>query len=116
MRIRSERRPWGFFTTVMSLGRVTVKYIVVDPNQSLSLQYHSNRDEFWVWTDGVQPRITVGDLTFWMEAETVYTIPRGVQHRIENPHGSGTLTILEVAKGRFDEEDIVRIQDNYGRV
>lgn len=113
---RTEHRPWGWFTTLISNRKFTAKYIVVKPQQSLSLQFHRRRSECWVWVDGVLPRITIGDTTFYMQAGKEYHIPRGTKHRIDNPHQVGTLTILEVAHGRFDEDDIVRLDDKYGRV
>lgn len=113
---RRTERPWGHFKTYMSNRKFTVKDIVVKPGQSLSLQSHRHRDEFWAWIDGPAPRITIGNTSFYMEAGREYAIPRGTKHRIENPHSSGSLTILEVAHGRFDENDIIRYEDKYGRL
>lgn len=111
---RRTSRPWGYFTTYMSNQKFTVKDIVVRPGQGLSLQTHKNRDECWAWIDGPTPRITIGDYTFYMEAGREYAIPRGTKHRIENVSGEPT-TVLEVSYGKFDEDDITRLEDYYGR-
>jgi len=113
---RITQRPWGHFKTYMSNRKFTVKDITVKPGQGLSLQYHRHRTEFWAWIDGPAPRITIGDSTFYMEAGNEYVIEPGVKHRIENLNSQDSTTILEVAYGRFDEDDIVRLKDYYGRV
>lgn len=112
---RTTKRPWGGFTTYISNHKFTVKDIVVKPGEALSLQYHRNRTEFWAWIDGPSPRITIGDTVFYMEAGREYCIPKGIKHRIENLDAHNPTTILEVAYGRFDENDIVRLEDRYGR-
>lgn len=111
---RKTERPWGHFTTYMSNQKFTVKDIVVKPGHALSLQYHKNRTEFWAWVDGPAPRITIGDLSFYMERGREYVIPANTKHRIEN-FDAAPATVLEVAYGKFDEEDIVRLEDRYGR-
>lgn len=107
-------RPWGWFTTVHSDNNATVKIIGVNPGESLSLQMHKKREEFWTLLDGPEPRLTIGDTTFWMEPVLRYHIPKKTIHRISNPHDQ-VLSVLEVSIGEFDEDDIVRLQDKYGR-
>src|SRR5690348_4954669 len=111
---RLTKRPWGHFITYISNHKFTVKDIVVNPGQPLSLQTHRRRDEFWAWVDGTATRITIGEHMFYMEAGMEYTVPRGVKHRIENL-SDAPCTVLEGAYGRFDENDIIRYKDNYGR-
>lgn len=114
--LRRTERPWGHFTTYMSNQKFTVKDLRIKPGQATSLQTHRNRTEFWAWVDGPAPRITIGAYTFYMEAGKEYRIPPGTKHRIENCDTYGVATVLEVSYGKFDEGDIVRISDNYGRV
>ena len=94
--------------------RFKVKRILVQPKQSLSLQKHMHRAEHWVVVRGTA-EITNGEkLLLLSENESTY-IPLGVVHRLSNP-GSIPLEIIEVQSGTYlGEDDIVRIEDDYGR-
>lgn len=111
-----EQRPWGAFLTVHSDPHVTVKRLWVKPRSSLSLQYHLHRDEFWTPTELPTGRLrfVIGEEILTAEEGVVYSVPRGTKHRIVNESTVG-VEVLEVAKGHFDENDIVRLEDNYGR-
>ncbi len=107
-------RPWGSYTVLEEGERYKIKRIVVNSGARLSLQLHYNRSEHWVVVRGTA-RVTMGDLEKLVhENESVY-IPKSTRHRLENP-GKVPLEIIEVQNGEYvGEDDIVRIDDVYGR-
>lgn len=107
-------RPWGSYKTVRSGDRFQVKYITVRPHAKLSLQYHHHRAEHWVVVRGTA-RVTRGSEECTLnENESTY-IPPGTPHRLENP-GRILLELIEVQSGSYlGEDDIVRLEDAYGR-
>jgi mannose-6-phosphate isomerase-like protein (cupin superfamily) len=111
--IFTEERPWGKFERFTLNQRSTVKLIYVDSDKRLSLQYHNKRTEFWKVLKG--PVIAqVGERVSIMEpGDTVMIKPKTV-HRLE---GGGTdAVVLEISFGKFEEDDIVRLQDDYKRI
>ncbi|MBV6409079.1 MAG: Alginate biosynthesis protein AlgA [Rhodocyclaceae bacterium] len=112
---RKVHRPWGWYDSVDCGERFQVKRIVVKPGASLSLQMHHHRAEHWVVVRGTA-KVTRGEETLLVsENESTY-IPIGMQHRLENP-GKVALEIIEVQSGAYlGEDDIVRIEDTFGRV
>lgn len=115
LRHRRQYWPWGHFDSIDTGERFQVKHIVVDPGAMLSLQLHHHRAEHWVVVHGVA-EVTCGDRVFPLgEDESTY-IPIGTPHRLANP-GSEPLDIIEVQSGDYlGEDDIVRLEDNYGRL
>jgi mannose-1-phosphate guanylyltransferase/mannose-6-phosphate isomerase len=111
---RRVYRPWGYYETIDAGERFQVKRLMVKPGASLSLQFHRRRAEHWVVVSGTA-RVTRGDESIALaENESTY-IPIGVRHRLENA-GAEPLYIVEVQSGRYlGEDDIVRVEDNYGR-
>ena len=111
---REVFRPWGSYDSIDAGERFQVKRLTVKPGAVLSLQLHRQRAEHWIVVKG-QARITRGDEVFLLsENESTY-IPFGTVHRIENP-GSEPLQIIEVQSGSYlGEDDIVRLEDHYGR-
>jgi mannose-1-phosphate guanylyltransferase / mannose-6-phosphate isomerase len=108
------RRPWGGYQTLAEAGGYKVKRIVVTPGQSLSLQYHHQRSEHWVVVRG-QALVRVGTQEFTTEPGQHRFIPLGEQHRLTNI-GAGELVLIEVQYGAYlGEDDIVRLDDRYGR-
>jgi mannose-6-phosphate isomerase-like protein (cupin superfamily) len=107
-------RPWGTYQTVDRGDRFQTKRIIVKPGGKLSLQKHAHRSEHWVVVDGTA-EVTVGDETKLLrENESIY-IPAGTQHRLANP-GREPLHLIEVQCGDYlGEDDIVRLDDEYGR-
>ena len=107
-------RPWGSYETVADGSRYQVKHIVVDPGEALSLQMHYHRSEHWIVVRG-SARVTVGDtISILQENQSTY-IPAGTMHRLENP-GKVPLELVEVQCGTYlGEDDIVRVDDQYGR-
>ncbi|HEU4516406.1 MAG TPA: mannose-1-phosphate guanylyltransferase/mannose-6-phosphate isomerase [Steroidobacteraceae bacterium] len=111
---REVFRPWGSYDSVDAGPRFQVKRLTVKPGAKLSLQKHAQRAEHWVVVKG-KARITRDHEVFDLsENESTY-IPIGAVHRIENP-GTELLQIIEVQSGGYlGEDDIVRIEDTYGR-
>lgn len=111
--IYQEERPWGNFRQFTHNVSSTVKIITVKPNETLSLQSHHKRSEFWrvlsgagvMEINGVKHDVAEGD---------EYEIPVEAKHRMAA--GTNGLQVLEIATGDFDENDIVRYEDKYGRL
>ena len=112
---REVYRPWGKYDSIDNGERHQVKIITVTPGEKLSLQMHHHRAEHWIVVSGAA-KVTNGDKKFVLsENESTY-IPAGVVHSLENP-GSDVLKVIEVQTGSYlGEDDIVRLQDLYGRV
>ena len=109
----TSQRPWGAFTQYAHNEPVTVKIITVNAGCELSLQRHRRRAELWIALD---PTVQVEvDGRTWRPAvhEEVW-IPAGSTHRLSAP-GDLPGRIMEVAFGHFDEDDIERLSDRYGR-
>ena len=108
-------RPWGFHENLISGDRFQVKRIVVKPGEKLSLQKHFHRAEHWVVVAGTA-LVTRNDETLLVrENESLY-LPLGTIHRLENP-GRILLTLIEVQSGSYlGDDDVVRLEDSYGRV
>ena len=107
-------RPWGTYATLKQEDGYQVKRITVAPGQKLSLQYHHKRAEHWVVTQG-QAIVQVGDDEFETSPGEYRYIPLGEKHRLTNI-GDGELVLIEVQVGSYlGEDDIVRIEDVYGR-
>lgn len=110
----TEHRPWGHFRSFCVNEPVTVKVITVQPGQRLSLQKHAHRAELWTVLDDAPMEVTVGDRTWSVGRDEQVWVPLGAVHRMANV-GSAPARILEVGYGVFDEDDIVRIEDDYSR-
>jgi mannose-1-phosphate guanylyltransferase/mannose-1-phosphate guanylyltransferase/mannose-6-phosphate isomerase len=107
-------RPWGSYETIDLGPRFQVKRIIVNPGQRISLQTHARRAEHWVCVQGVA-RVTRGDDVLTLRENMSTYIPVGCVHRLENP-GPEPAHIIEVQSGDYlGEDDIVRIEDSYGR-
>ena len=111
---RRVARPWGTYEGVDQADGYQVKRISVRPGASLSLQYHHHRSEHWVVVRGVA-RVTRGEQVIELKPNESTYIPIGMPHRLENP-GVELLELIEVQCGSYlGEDDIVRIDDRYGR-
>ena len=107
-------RPWGFYESLIQGDRFQVKRIVVTPGAKLSLQKHFHRAEHWVVVNGSALVTRDSETLLVRENESLY-LPLGCVHRLENP-GRIPLTLIEVQSGAYlGEDDIVRIEDTYGR-
>ncbi len=111
---RKVYRPWGYYDSIEEGHRFKVKRIVVKPGASLSLQMHHHRAEHWIVVCGTA-RVTKGGESFMLSENQSTFIPLGEHHRLENP-GKVDLEMIEVQSGSYlGEDDIVRMQDVYGR-
>ncbi|MCL5795929.1 MAG: mannose-1-phosphate guanylyltransferase/mannose-6-phosphate isomerase [Gammaproteobacteria bacterium] len=107
-------RPWGSYEVLVNAQGYKVKRIVVKPNASLSLQKHFHRNEHWVVVSGTAT-VTVDDKVFLVRPNESTYIQMGQMHRLEN-QGKIDLIMIEVQVGEYTgEDDIVRIDDIYGR-
>jgi len=107
-------RPWGTFTSLHNGHRVQVKHIVVKPGGKLSLQMHHHRAEHWIVVQGTA-KIRRGEEEMMLSENQSTYIPIGTAHRLENP-GKIPLHLIEVQSGSYlGEDDIVRLEDSYGR-
>ncbi len=106
------KKPWGTFEQFTLNKMSTVKILSVKPYSTLSLQYHHNREEFWKVISG-EGKIVLGDNVFAVKEGDEFFIHKKEQHRIITEDLS--IKILEISFGYFDEKDIVRIEDEYGR-
>jgi mannose-1-phosphate guanylyltransferase/mannose-6-phosphate isomerase len=112
--IERTQRPWGWYETVSEVAGNKIKRIQVAPGQQLSLQKHSQRAEHWVVTQGTA-RITLDDRVFDLHVGQHCDIGVGQVHRLAN-QTDGVVEIVEVQFGSYlGEDDIVRLQDDYGR-
>lgn len=110
-----ETRPWGSFTVIDKGDNHVIKKIVVDPFRRTSLQYHNKRREVWL--------VVEGEGLCYQDSENILPLYPGQElvidekehHRIINTADT-PLVIIETQYGECDEEDIVRLEDDYGRV
>ncbi len=107
-------RPWGSYEEIFMGGRFKVKYIIVKPGSSISLQYHNHRAEHWIMVSGTA-KVTNGEKTIMLNSDESTYIPQGSIHRIENETDEN-IEFIEVQTGEILEEcDIIRIEDKYNR-
>ena len=111
---RTVHRPWGTFTVLEEGSRFKIKRIVVKPGASLSLQLHHHRSEHWVVVAGMAKVVNADKEMMLRPDESTY-IRAGAAHRLSNP-GAIDCVMIEVQAGDYvGEDDIVRLEDNYGR-
>jgi cytidyltransferase-like protein len=113
--VRRSVRPWGEFYGWDSGEGWYLKTIYVKPGSRLSLQYHHHRSERWVLVQGDAIAITVEkgiEKKTPLKVGETFIVPKKLPHRLTSKKGG---TLVEVAVGKFDEDDIVRLQDDHGR-
>jgi mannose-1-phosphate guanylyltransferase/mannose-6-phosphate isomerase len=111
---RRVARPWGWYDSIDMGERFQVKRIGVKPGASLSLQKHHHRAEHWIVVQGTA-EVTRGQETYLLSENQSTYIPIGELHRLHNP-GKLELEMIEVQSGSYlGEDDIVRLEDTYGR-
>ena len=112
-KILEDIRPWGKFRSFPHQDAGSIKIITVNPGEALSLQYHHRRSEFWIVLDkGLE--ITIGDKVWQPQEDEEIFIPRKTPHRLRCL-GTKRARVMEIWIGDSDEEDIVRLADDYGR-
>ena len=108
-------RPWGSYEVLACAARFQVKRIIVNPGASLSLQMHHHRAEHWVIVSGTAEITNGNETRLFTENQSTY-IPLGTRHRLKNP-GVIPLILIEIQSGSYlGEDDIVRFDDEYGRL
>ncbi len=107
-------KPWGKFEQYTHNLTSTVKIITVAPGGILSRQFHYQRDELWVLLDA-GARVELGDEVLTPDSGAEIFIPRETIHRL-SATGDDPVRVLEISFGEFDENDIIRMEDVYGRV
>ncbi len=112
----SEVRPWGSFTILDEGDNYKVKRIEVNPGKRLSYQRHSRRAEHWFIVLGTA-KVTLNGVQILVKTGETIDIALGDAHRVENPDASELLVFIETQTGDyFGEDDIVRIEDDFGRM
>src|SRR5690606_26409660 len=112
---RTAYRPWGGFSSILNGDRFQVKLLFVRPGKKLSLQKHHHRAEHWVVVRGTAEVTVDGNVTTLSENQSIY-LPLGCVHRLANP-GKIDLELIEVQTGSYlGEDDIIRIEDEFGRL
>lgn len=110
-----EQRPWGSFTILDEGESYKVKRLEVLPGMRLSYQRHSRRSEHWFVVQGTA-KVTLNGAEILVESGQAIDIPQGAAHRIENEPGREHLVIIETQIGDyFGEDDIERLDDDFGR-
>lgn len=107
-----EKRPWGGFERFTVNESSTVKILYLLPGKRLSLQRHAKRSEWWRVIDG-DGEVTLGSHSYAVSVGDEIEIPVGTLHRLSG--GPGGLAVLEIGFGEFDENDIFRVEDDFGR-
>lgn len=110
----ADQRPWGTWEVIDAAPGFAVKRITVLPGHKLSLQKHLHRAEHWVVVSGTA-MVTRDAETLLLEEHQGIYLPLGSVHRLENP-GRIPLVLIEVQVGSYlGEDDIIRLEDSYGR-
>jgi len=111
---RTAYRPWGGYSSILNGARFQVKKLFVRPGKKLSLQKHHHRAEHWIVVSGTAEVTIDGNVSMLSENESIY-LPLGCVHRLANP-GKILLELIEVQTGSYlGEDDIIRIEDEFGR-
>ena len=115
MTLETVSKPWGSYTNLMDEQYTIVKKIVISPGQSPSYQYHFKRSELWIIVKGIA-EVKIDDNVTSHIIGDVIKIPKEAKHQVTNI-GETDLVFVEIQLGEyFGEDDIVRLEDKYGRV
>lgn len=112
--LEHDERPWGNYTVLEDAPDHKVKTILVYPGKRLSYQRHEHRSEHWFVVRG-EGKVTLDGVEHPVAAGTAIDVPIGAAHRVENT-GRADLVFIEVQHGKsFAEDDVVRLEDDFGR-
>jgi len=113
--LENDERPWGRYEVLLAEEGYKVKRIIVLPGKRLSYQKHSKREEHWTVVQG-EALVTLDGRDIALGYGQGVRIPTGTAHRVRNP-GESDMVFIEVQTGTyFGEDDIVRLEDDFGRV
>ncbi len=107
------KRPWGSYQTLIDEPSYKVKRIYVKPDSQFSLQFHNHREEHWIMVEG-EGIITQGETSRPIKSGEYAYIPIKEIHRLHG--GKKGVVFVEIQRGVCDEDDIVRLEDDYGRI
>ena len=108
------KKPWGGYAVLSAGQKYKIKILIVNKGHRLSLQYHHQREEYWVVLEGTAT-IRLGEKMYTLQPEESFYVAKRALHRIENRHDKPVI-ILEVQIGDYlEEDDIIRVQDDYER-
>ncbi|HXH68952.1 MAG TPA: phosphomannose isomerase type II C-terminal cupin domain [Pyrinomonadaceae bacterium] len=111
-----DQRPWGSFTILDEDADYKVKRIEVFPTKRLSYQKHAHRSEHWFVVRGIA-KVTLNGKEFLVKKGEDVNVPVGTAHRVENPDAQELLIFIEIQTGDyFGEDDIERLEDDFGRM
>jgi len=115
MNLEAVEKPWGSYTNLMDEQYTKVKKILIRPGQSPSYQYHFKRSELWIIVKGIA-EVKIDDNVTSHIVGDIIKIPKEAKHQVTNI-GETDLVFVEIQLGEyFGEDDIVRLEDKYGRV
>lgn len=112
--LKVVQKPWGQYEDIFRSSNVVFKELIILPEESISLQYHALRDEFWYITHG-EGFMENGEKKSKVKKGSAIKINKHDRHRITNVSSTDLLIISELQYGICNEDDIVRIEDKYGR-
>lgn len=110
--LKKTEKPWGWFEQFNHNEKCTVKLLHVNAGERLSLQYHHKRKEFWKVIKG-PALVQIGSKKYTGNEGDEFQIPTKAKHRLSALDSD--VLILEISYGKFDENDIVRVEDDFGR-
>lgn len=110
--VQHIERPWGAFEQYAHNVEVTVSLMTVQPGQRLSLQSHTSRAELWIALD-TGAEVVIGEETLYPRAGDELWIPPNTRHRLSAM--DRPVRVLEIAYGNWQQDDIVRFDDDYAR-
>jgi mannose-6-phosphate isomerase len=109
--MKEVKRPWGIFKQFILNEKCTVKIIIVNPHEQLSLQLHKKREENWYFlTSGI---VQLGNRKFKVKKDQWVYIKKNTPHRVISEKTK--VEFIEISKGEFNEKDEIRLEDKYGR-
>ena len=115
MTLETVEKPWGSYTNLMDEQYTKVKKILIKPGQAPSYQYHFKRSELWIIVKGIA-EVKIDDNVTSHIVGDIITIPKEAKHQVTNI-GETDLVYVEIQLGEyFGGDDIVRLEDKYGRV
>ena len=110
------QKPWGTYTNILDSDLCKVKIIEIKPQYQPSYQYHHKRAEHWIVVQG-EGIVTIDEVERSVKVNDTIFVKVGQKHRIKNTSKSENLVFIEVQTGTyFGEDDIVRVEDDFGRL
>ena len=110
-----QKKPWGYYNNLLEESYTKVKKILIKPGHAPSYQYHFKRSEIWIIVKG-KAKVKIEDVIKYYKKGDIIKIPLNAKHQILNI-GDSDLVFIEIQLGAsFEEDDIIRLEDMYGRI